>query len=138
MLKWAGLVASFLVLIALVASMRWWVSYANGKFWWLFACGAVDCVERPGYREPLNWSASGWAWSDSLLSAPILPRIHLAPQMVFVLPLWMPFVLVLLPTVHLWEKDRPKQPGHCQQCGYDLTGNVSRVCPECGTPVERV
>lgn len=21
---------------------------------------------------------------------------------------------------------------HCQQCGYDLTGNTSGVCPECG------
>ncbi len=24
--------------------------------------------------------------------------------------------------------------GHCQQCGYNLTGNTSGVCPECGTP----
>jgi len=23
--------------------------------------------------------------------------------------------------------------GHCQKCGYDLTGNVSGRCPECGT-----
>jgi tetratricopeptide (TPR) repeat protein len=26
-------------------------------------------------------------------------------------------------------------PGHCIQCGYSLTGNVSGRCPECGTPV---
>jgi len=26
-------------------------------------------------------------------------------------------------------------PGHCVRCGYNLTGNVSGVCPECGTPV---
>ncbi|GMU22180.1 MAG: hypothetical protein AMXMBFR13_22680 [Phycisphaerae bacterium] len=26
-------------------------------------------------------------------------------------------------------------PGCCSQCGYDLTGNVSGVCPECGQPV---
>ena len=25
----------------------------------------------------------------------------------------------------------------CVSCGYDLTGNVSGVCPECGTPVGR-
>ena len=25
--------------------------------------------------------------------------------------------------------------GRCARCGYDLTGNVSGVCPECGTPV---
>ncbi|UCG15461.1 MAG: hypothetical protein JSV19_09200 [Phycisphaerales bacterium] len=24
--------------------------------------------------------------------------------------------------------------GHCQSCGYNLTGNVSGVCPECGEP----
>ena len=23
-------------------------------------------------------------------------------------------------------------PGRCQRCGYDLTGNMSGVCPECG------
>jgi hypothetical protein len=22
--------------------------------------------------------------------------------------------------------------GHCRSCGYDLAGNVSGVCPECG------
>jgi hypothetical protein len=26
-------------------------------------------------------------------------------------------------------------PGVCQTCGYNLTGNVSGVCPECGTNV---
>ena len=25
--------------------------------------------------------------------------------------------------------------GHCQTCGYDLTGNVTGVCSECGSPV---
>jgi len=24
-------------------------------------------------------------------------------------------------------------PGHCQACGYNLTGNVSGICSECGT-----
>jgi hypothetical protein len=24
--------------------------------------------------------------------------------------------------------------GHCGNCDYDLTGNVSGTCPECGTP----
>ena len=24
----------------------------------------------------------------------------------------------------------------CQKCGYDLTGNVSGACPECGTELE--
>lgn len=24
--------------------------------------------------------------------------------------------------------------GRCRSCGYDLTGNTSGTCPECGTP----
>lgn len=27
------------------------------------------------------------------------------------------------------------RPGRCRHCGYDLTGNVSGNCPECGTPI---
>ena len=26
-------------------------------------------------------------------------------------------------------------PGHCPTCGYNLTGNTSGVCPECGSPM---
>ena len=26
-------------------------------------------------------------------------------------------------------------PGCCRSCGYDLTGNTSGVCPECGREV---
>ena len=29
-----------------------------------------------------------------------------------------------------------REIGLCVRCGYDLTGNVSGVCPECGTQVE--
>jgi len=25
----------------------------------------------------------------------------------------------------------------CIECGYDLTGNVSGICPECGSPITR-
>lgn len=29
----------------------------------------------------------------------------------------------------------PRMPHECDRCGYDLTRNVSGVCPECGTPI---
>lgn len=29
---------------------------------------------------------------------------------------------------------RRRLKGHCRTCGYDLTGNVSGICPECGSP----
>jgi hypothetical protein len=28
----------------------------------------------------------------------------------------------------------PNEPPQCASCGYNLTGNLSGICPECGTP----
>ena len=51
-------------------------------------------------------------------------------------PYWLPvLVTALLPARWLWvrRRSRPQnQDGFCASCGYDLTGNVSGVCPECG------
>ncbi|UCC29745.1 MAG: hypothetical protein JSU86_16260 [Phycisphaerales bacterium] len=35
------------------------------------------------------------------------------------------------------EPNEPSPAGYCRKCGYDLTGNVSGVCPECGTEIEK-
>ncbi|MBN2563246.1 MAG: hypothetical protein JXQ75_20180 [Phycisphaerae bacterium] len=41
-----------------------------------------------------------------------------------------------IPQVIAWLRDRRRcAPGLCERCGYDLTGNVSGRCPECGTAV---
>ncbi len=31
-----------------------------------------------------------------------------------------------------WRRHRRRRRGRCVRCGYDLTGNLSGVCPECG------
>lgn len=45
-----------------------------------------------------------------------------------------PLLLVSLLTMFLWRRERAYGRGFCQACGYDLTGNVSGICSECGTP----
>ena len=53
------------------------------------------------------------------------------------IPFWfvMAFLAVLAATVWLWQRRRTPPDGHCYVCGYNLTGNVSGVCPECGAEV---
>jgi len=34
-----------------------------------------------------------------------------------------------------WREFRRPKRGFCQSCGYDLTGNASGTCPECGGDV---
>ncbi len=51
------------------------------------------------------------------------------------LPLAATFVVLLVPAIVLAFRRRQLGPNHCRQCTYDLTGNLSGVCPECGTPI---
>lgn len=55
-----------------------------------------------------------------------------------VFPLWAPFVAcIAYPAVAFMRgpvrRWRRRRKGLCINCGYDLTGNVSGVCPECGS-----
>jgi hypothetical protein len=36
------------------------------------------------------------------------------------------------------RRHRPSRRVDCHSCGYDLTGNVSGVCPECGNPAASI
>ena len=58
------------------------------------------------------------------------------------IPLWGPFVAFsLIPAATVVTgrliRHRRKRRGVCVKCRYDLTGNVSGVCPECGTKVKQ-
>ncbi len=35
-----------------------------------------------------------------------------------------------------WRRRRRRGPNACDKCAYDLTGNTTGICPECGAPVE--
>jgi len=55
-------------------------------------------------------------------------------------PGWLPPLLFSLPPA-LWlrgfiRRRRLRSAGRCQSCGYNLTGNTSGICPECGTAVK--
>lgn len=53
------------------------------------------------------------------------------------LPCWTSFLFVAFPTAVLFWLGRRRIPlGHCRKCGYDLRGNESGVCPECGAAVK--
>lgn len=52
-------------------------------------------------------------------------------------PAWCLLAVAFPLTAALFYADRRRiPPGHCR-CGYDLTGNVSGRCPECGTAIAK-
>jgi len=56
----------------------------------------------------------------------------------FRLPFWVIFLLLSVPAsawaVRDWLCMRVRV-GQCRECNYNLTGNISGICPECGTPI---
>ena len=56
-------------------------------------------------------------------------------QYILVVPHWfLTLIFAIGPAVWLfkWNKRRKLRSNACPACGYDLTGNESGVCPECG------
>ena len=88
-------------------------------------------VGREGYDPRFEVASGVWSrspgiytWMPVYFSAP--------PDWVLAIPLWMPLIAIAIPTAWLWWRDRRHPSGHCRKCGYDLTGNVTGVCSECG------
>jgi len=88
------------------------------------------------YRGPEFWILEEirYRWSDPhYWKLSLLPRIQSGARGgVVAIPLWIPTALAVIVFVYFYRKARHK-PGHCRKCEYNLTGNESGVCPECGT-----
>lgn len=68
----------------------------------------------------------GWGWPGRLSTAVMLP------YWLFLIP------AAVVPGIQFrrWYRARTRpRTGCCLACGYDLTGNTSGVCPECGTAI---
>lgn len=52
------------------------------------------------------------------------------------LPIWPILVAAaILPSIWLVKRFRRPMRGFCPECSYNLTGNTSGICPECGVKV---
>jgi hypothetical protein len=65
-----------------------------------------------GFRDPSAGDEVGWAMCGQILGAVAGVVVALA-----------------------WPATLRLRPTQCRQCGYELHGNVSGVCPECGTKI---
>jgi hypothetical protein len=83
-----------------------------------------------GYEPASDWyHGASFKWSNEDFGFEKVFRARL--------PLWFCALfpaacVVVLGSAWLLRRNE-SQSNHCRACGYDLTGNVSGVCPECGT-----
>ncbi len=142
-IKWVGLTLCILLLVT------WVGTYAGGVFIRLYpnhvvvSAGGVRYLRYPiaprrpaevrWMEEPLNnmHALPYVVWSKEFLP----DGSQIGPDWWFDLPFWFLLLMFGFPTLIAWRRDRVK-PGHCRTCEYNLTGNVSGVCPECGTEIK--
>ncbi len=146
--KWGGITVC-VMLFAMWLVSGWWqfgysfFSYPRVTWCWVqCSAGRINCGWY--FRLPnVASTASGSYWrlhplptSDGFWEWPLRVSSLLtwsADRVTCSIPIWLPFLVIALPTGRLlWPDFRRKKPGCCTKCGYDLTGNVSGTCPECG------
>lgn len=144
--KCAGLGLCILILTAWLLSYGIAIEYMRPSWHVVVTKGYVVFREHNGWGpdgrvRPLGWQT--YAPFDSFLSPNpdytadvhnlwIARRYKTTSWFATIVSLWLPFLIGAPVTIHLWRRDRRPRKGHCRECGYDLTGNESGVCPECG------
>lgn len=147
-------IAKWVALLTCVAAAGWWgwvlVRHAEPQYWSTWSSPKWSAGWRRTAEVRLSKRGVDF-WSEtSAVTDPHLPpylwkigsrnyRPYLLPSLEtgarhtwLHVPPWLILALLVLPTALLWRLDhRRPQPGRCH-CGYNLTGNTSGRCPECG------
>ena len=135
-LKWACVAACVLMVTPWVVSMHrpftlreqsrivdWGASMSGGQLW-------VFWNTFPGFIDGWPRSVFGrYRWTPHVS---VLGSAKCGTGAVSI-PCWNLFIVLAAGTFWAWMRSPGRhKSGHCQKCGYDLTGNVSGRCPECG------
>jgi hypothetical protein len=115
--------------------------FADGKFGVRWATHYPEDSTKPDGPWEIEFLGFLLAYSGSNRPLGVL-QIH-GPAYSVVGPLWLAvLVLLLYPVATLigrpLRRARRQRNRLCVQCGYNLTGNVSGRCPECGEAIRRI
>lgn len=84
---------------------------------------AIDCAGGMAFGPDL-WYQTSLFFIPAVQSTATFLLMLLIPRVVT--------VSLAFSCARLMARRHEIPPGHCQRCGYDLTGNASGICPECG------
>ncbi|MEW6249614.1 MAG: hypothetical protein AB1716_03125 [Planctomycetota bacterium] len=140
--SWLGVVSSVLMMVILcqyllgrVHSWAWFCGVPTADYVIGFSDSGLVVVRLPAGRAgPAVTCLNNIAQRYGSEVVGMMQRV--VPESTNVVPIWALATPFLVSSVAAFWKPRPKaRTGHCL-CGYNLTGNISGRCPECGRVVE--
>ncbi len=135
--KWVGIVGCVLVGLSAIVQTRWSVRCFFGpRFGIILAAGGTILnvnigMSRSGFtvrHAYQTWADAGTAWRNGGLLPNWAHSVN--GEHIISIPLWL-WMIAFAAIAVLCRDRRGPLPGHCP-CGYDMTGNESGTCPECG------
>lgn len=142
--KWAGLCGCSVAAAGWIMSLFVAVGLGLAGNQLLTPKGGIAFLARPHWSGSLWQGEANWSIERQRFPHGWIPIYHPASRAAGAslsftfIPYWLSLIVLAVPTAILFYRDRRYPPGHCQRCGYDLTGNVSGACPECGRATDRV
>lgn len=136
---------SVFLAIAWIPSHFSTISFDSSKGYFRLADGSATVyVDRRGtmtqYLSGTGWSIhtgmSGFATSGFTMHSSGLLNVS-DNAIIANIPLGILCVVFGVPAIAFARWNPTRWIGHCPRCRYDLTGNVTGTCPECGTVVPK-
>jgi hypothetical protein len=134
-LKWLGLIVCVVLGVVWAVSIRYLIRYDSKNLECVVYSGCLQvttpnplnsrglAIHRKSFNELLLWgefskvSAGGRTFRSARI------------------PIWMPFLPLAIITRVLWRRGH-RPTTKCPHCEYDLRGNESGICSECGKKID--
>jgi len=129
LLSFTGLVSSLLIRVTMYRS-GWAAAMGYG-------CISVQSTSPQMGTPQRDWTLNNRRAGEPWVRAWWVEAPHPRPGVwAVVIPLWIPCLVFGVVTCLTWRRRPRFRLGHCQGCGYNLAGDVSGVCPECGRALD--
>jgi len=136
-LKWLSLIlAGLFVAVALASTQYDFYLFSQSGMVGFYGGCIMVIAGRPSANASLPPIWSFRRARNAILWHPkVIPAGSFSPGTgtIVLVPLWIPTLVALAAAWFFHRKTRVSIAGHCKKCGYNLAGNTSGVCPECGT-----